>query len=308
MNAELSTDPQAGADRSATTTAIRPFYWSVRRELWENSSIYIAPLIVAAVQIFALGMSTIGIAQRRTALLQLNDPVKIRHGIEQAYALAAMMMIFTIFVVGIFYALDALHGERRDRSILFWKSLPVSDLTTVLSKLVVPLVILPIIAFVLVMVVQVAMLLITSAVLGVHGVSPATTWEHVPFAFNWFVLAYGLAAIALWLAPMYGWLFLVSGWVRRAAFLWAFLPWLVLCMFERLTFGTNYLPQFLKYRLTGFGPGAFDSLGQKDPYIDHLAQLTPLRYLASPGLWIGLIAAALLVGAAIRLRRYRGPL
>ena len=122
--------------------ATRPFYWSVWRELWENRSIYIAPLIVAAVQVFGFAISTIGLAERRRAVLLL-DPAKQRAAIEQPYDMAAMMMIFTVFIVGVFYCLDALHGERRDRSILFWKSLPVSDLTTVLSKAIIPLVVLP---------------------------------------------------------------------------------------------------------------------------------------------------------------------
>ncbi len=75
--------------------------------------------------------------------------------------MAAMMMLFTVFIVGVFYCLDALHGERRDRSILFWKSLPVSDLTTVLSKITIPLVILPLIAFAFIVCVQLIMLLMT---------------------------------------------------------------------------------------------------------------------------------------------------
>ena len=95
----------------------RPLYWSVWRELWENRSIYIAPLIVAAVQVFGFAISTIGLAERRRAVLLL-DPAHQRAAIEQPYDLAAMMMIFTVFIVGVFYCLDALHGERRDRSIL----------------------------------------------------------------------------------------------------------------------------------------------------------------------------------------------
>ncbi|MGI8480517.1 MAG: ABC transporter permease, partial [Chthoniobacterales bacterium] len=155
---------------------IRPLYWSVWRELWENRSIYIAPLIVAAVQVFGFTISTIGLAERRRAVLLLDDVVKQRAAIEAPYDVAAMMMIFVVFIVGVFYCLDALHGERRDRSILFWKSMPVSDLTTVLSKTIIPLAILPAIAFALVVCVQLIMLLMSSANLLVHGVSPATTW------------------------------------------------------------------------------------------------------------------------------------
>src|SRR5947207_2746697 len=131
---------------SSSATAPRPFYWSVLRELWENRSIYVAPLIVAAVQVFGFAISTIGLAERRRAVLLL-DPARQRHAIEMPYDIAAMMMIATVFIVGVFYCLDALHGERRDRTILFWKSLPVSDLTTVLSKAIIPLVVLPLLAF-----------------------------------------------------------------------------------------------------------------------------------------------------------------
>lgn len=277
------------------------------RELWENRSLYIAPLIVAAVQVLGFGISAIGLAERRRALLLL-DPARQRAGIEQPYDIAAMMMIFTVFIVGVFYCLDALHGERRDRSVLFWKSLPVSDLTTVLSKVTIPLVILPLVAFAFVVVVQLIMVVMTAVVLIVHGMSPATTWTHVPFFLNWFVLLYGLFAIALWHAPIYGWMLLVSAWARRATFLWAVLPMIVIQIFEKITFNTGYFAAFLRHRLMGFAPEAFDFQGRDNPCISSLAQLTPGRYLSTPGLWVGLIIAAAFLAAAVRMRRYRGPI
>ena len=286
----------------------RPFYWSVWRELWENRSIYLAPLIVAAVQVFALAISTIGLAERRRAVLLLDDPVKQRAAIEATYDAAAMMMIFVVFIVGVFYCLDALHGERRDRSILFWKSLPVSDLTTVLSKAIIPLAVLPAIAFALTVCVQLIMLLMTSANLLMHGMSPATTWAHFPVFQNWLVMLYGLIAIAFWHAPIYGWLLLVSAWARRATFLWAVLPLIVIQIFEKITFGTHYFGTLLQHRLMGFAPHAFGFHGDGHPTIDSLSQLTPGRYLGSLGLWIGLLVAAGFVFGAVRLRRYRGPL
>ena len=180
---------------------------------------------------FGFAISTIGLAERRRAVL-LFDPAHQRAAIEQPYDLAAMMMIFTVFIVGVFYCLDALHGERRDRSILFWKSLPVSDLTAVLSKLTIPLVVLPLLAFAITVCVQVIMLLMTSANLLTHGMSAATTWAHFPVFQDWLVLLYGLVAIAFWHAPIYGWLLFVSGWARRATFLWAVLPLLAIGIFE----------------------------------------------------------------------------
>ncbi len=207
-----------------------------------------------------------------------------------------------------FYCLDALHSERRDRSIQFWKSLPVSDLTTVLSKAIIPLVVLPLVAFAIIVCVHLIMVLETSVNLITHGMSPATTWAHVPFFQSWLVLLYGLVALALWHAPIYGWLLLVSGWARRATFLWAVLPLIAIQIFERITFGTSYFGSFLKHRIFGFAPDAFDFQGRTKPVIDSLVQLTPGRYLSSAGLWIGLLVAAVFLGAAVRLRRYRGPL
>ncbi len=222
--------------------------------------------------------------------------------------MAAMMMIFTVFIVGVFYCLDALHGERRDRSILFWKSLPVSDLTTVLSKATIPLVILPLISFAIVVCVQLIMVLTTGAVLVFHGMSPATTWAHFPVFQNWLVLLYGLIVLALWHAPIYGWLLLVSGWAKRATFLWAVLPFIAIQILEKIAFGTTYIGKMLGHRLVGFAPHAFGFHGGTHPTIDSLSQLTPGRYLGSPDLWIGLLVAAALLAAAVRLRRYRGPL
>jgi ABC-2 type transport system permease protein len=311
MNTQSNTVPESSSDSQAITPAAMsatwPLYWSVRRELWENRSIYIAPLIVAAFQVIGFAISTIGLADRRRAVLLL-DPAHQRAAIEQPYDLAAMMMIFIVFIVGVFYCLDALHGERRDRSILFWKSLPVSDLTTVLSKVTIPLVVLPLVSFAITVCVQLIMLLETSVALIVHGVSPATTWAHVPVFQNWLVLLYGLVVLALWHAPIYGWLLLVSGWARRATFLWAVLPLLAIGILEKIAFNTSHFASLVKDRLLGFAPGAFDFNPHHSVAIDSLAQLTPGRYLSTPGLWIGLIVAAAFLAAAVRLRRYRGPI
>src|ERR1041385_159155 len=180
----------------------RPFYWSVWREVWENRSLYIAPLIIAVVVVFGFLASTAGLPERRAAVLMLG-PEKARAAIEVPYDVAAMVLIFTAFIVGVFYCLDALHGERRDRSILFWKSLPVSDLTTVLSKVTVPLVVLPLLSFVITIATQWIMLLLSSVVLLGSGVSIATLWRDASFVHVPLVLLYHLITVhGLWYAPM----------------------------------------------------------------------------------------------------------
>jgi ABC-2 type transport system permease protein len=304
MNSSEAVPDSAGvSDSSYSHTAPRPFYWSVWRELWENRSIYIAPILVAIVVLFGFLVSTIGLPERRRAVLLL-DPAKARGAIEAPYDMAAIMLVFTAFIVGVFYCLDALYGERRDRSILFWKSLPVSDLTTVLSKTTIPLLVLPLVTFAIIIATQLVMLLWTSVLLITHGMSPASTWTHVALFRNSLVLLYGLVAIALWHAPIYGWALLISGWARRATFLWAVVPFLAIGFFEKITFGTSHFASMLKSRLMGFAPEAFAF----NAHSIASPQLTPLRYLTTPDLWFGLLFAAMFLAAAIRLRRYRGPL
>jgi ABC-2 type transport system permease protein len=306
MNSQPATAPAVDSPASRT----RPFYWSVRRELWENRSLYIAPLIVAGVVVVGFIFTAIGLPERRRAILLLDDPVKQRAAIEMPYDMAAMMIMFTAFIVGVFYCLDALHGERRDRSILFWKSLPVSDLTTVLSKAFVPLAVMPVIAFAVIIATQLVILLITSTVLVVNGISPATTLAHTNLFQNALILVYGLVALALWHAPTYGWMLLVSGCARRAAFLWAILPGLAIGIFERITFGTSHFANLMKDRFMSWAAEAFVFRhGPKGtPILDSLSQLTPGRYLTTPGLWLGLAFATVFIVVAVRLRRYRGPI
>lgn len=314
MNSESSTLPESPLEAQpiepAPFAATRPFFWSVRRELWENHSIYVAPLIAAAVVLFGCGMMAFGLPQRRLNALAL-ESARQRAAIELPYDAAAMMIMFTAFIVGVFYCLDALYGERRDRSILFWKSLPVSDLTAVLSKAIVPLAILPLLTFAIIIATQFIMLLISTVALLPSGLA-GTTWRLLPWFQLSIILLYGLVTMALWHAPLFGWLLLVSSWARRATFLWAVLPWLAVAAIEKIAFNTAYFAQMLSRRITGSFEDAFVVVHYpKDahvPVVDRLTQLDPLKFLSAPGLWIGLVIAAGFLIAAIRMRRYRGPL
>jgi ABC-2 type transport system permease protein len=282
----------------------RPLYWSVRRELWENRSIYIAPVAVAAVVLFGFMISTVGMPARRKAVLLL-DPARQRAAIGMPYDVVAIFVMVTALIVGVFYCLDALYGERRDRSILFWKSLPVSDRTTVLSKAGVPLVVLPLVIFVIIVVTQFVMLLWSSLVLLSSGLA-GTTWTRFNLIEQSLITLYSLIAVALWHAPIYGWLLLVSGWAKRATFLWAFLPFFAISVLEKIAFNSTHFALMLKYRFMGVGAEAFALNAQGT--VDSLTKLTPGRFLSTPGLWIGLVVAAAFLAAVVRLRRYREPI
>jgi ABC-2 type transport system permease protein len=300
---ESPLDPRAIAPAALSET--RPFYWSVRREFWENRSLYIAPLAVAALFLVGFLIRTMHLpAEMRDPALH---PMLQLEFIRQPYDFAALLLMGTTLIVAVFYSLDALHGERRDRSILFWKSLPVSDLTIVLSKASIPLVILPLLTFAITIALQWIMLLLSSAVLLGSGQSVATSWTQLPWFQMSLILLYHLVAIhGLWYAPFYGWMLFVSGWARRTPFLWATLPLLAIVGVEKIAFNTSHFAAMMGSRFSGGNEGVGEkATGMSAALLTHLS---PAQFFISPGLWIGLAMTAIFLAASVRLRRYQGPI
>ena len=289
----------------------RPLYWSVRRELWEHRSVFIAPLIAAALMLLGFLLSLFHLPQDVREMAGL-DAMQQAMVLARPYSHAAMLLLVTGFIVAVVYSLDALHSERRERSILFWKSLPVSDTTTILSKAIVPLAVLPLIVLVLTVVTQLTMLLLSTLVLLVNGLSVTAFWGQLPLFQLTIVLLYTVIVLTLWYAPIYAWLMLVSAWARRTVFLWALLPLLAITVLEGIALHTWHFGGLLKDRLSGFAAEAFSIHTPEgapiDPHLIFLQQLTPGHYLRSPGLWFGLLVAAALFVAAVRLRRYSEPI
>ncbi|HSA92146.1 MAG TPA: hypothetical protein VLE48_03975 [Terriglobales bacterium] len=291
---------------AAAIPANRRMYWAVQRELWENRSIFIAPVAVAGLALVGFLISTIYLPARMRAASALGSTQHYEL-IAQPYLLVAGLMMLTTLAVGTFYCLDALYGERRDRSILFWKSLPLSDLETVLSKMITPVLILPLVAFATAAMTQWIMLLVSSAVLLGSGLSVTTLWAHTPLFQTWPLLLYHLlTGHGLWYAPVYGYLLLVSAWARRAPFLWAALPPLAIAAFEKIAFNTSYFGTMLVHRLLGGAGG--DNFMASSLSMDPMMHFQPGQFLVSPGLWIGLALTAGFLAGAAHLRRYGEPI
>jgi ABC-2 type transport system permease protein len=284
-------------------TASRRLYWSVRRELWENRAIYLAPLAVAALFVVGFLISAIHPPVQMRDAMAL-DPMRHQELVEQPYTFAAFFLMAISFIVSIFYCLDALYGERRDRSILFWKSLPVSDLITVLAKASIPVLIVPLVTFAVALITQAIMLLLSSAVMLARGQSVASLWSHLPLLQMSLMLLFHLVAVhGIQFAPVYSWMLLVSCWARRAPLLWAVLPPLAIGVAEKVAFNTHHFASLLGYL---FGGAPEITTGKMA-----MAPLTARalgEFLTYPGLWIGLAISAALLAAAVRLRRYREPI
>ena len=295
--------PGAQAVSPAHIPAMRQFYSSVERELWESRSIYIAPLAVAGLFLFGFLINAMHLPQTLSSAF---GPAELHDLIEQPYDMVALLIMGVSFVVAVFYCLDALYGERRDRSILFWKSLPVSDTTTVLSKTSIPVVVLPLLTVAITVATHVAMLLVSSAVLLGSGMSAGALWSHLPLSHMWQMLFFHLVGgHGMWYAPIYAWLLLVSAWARRAPLLWAVLPPLAIGAVEKIAFNTSHFAAILQHRIMGDPSVRGSTTGIS---IDAMTPFTPGQLLGSPGLWIGLAIATAFLAAAVRLRRHGGPI
>jgi ABC-2 type transport system permease protein len=227
------------------------------------------------------------------------------------FVLAIPLYLVALFV-GSYYLLDCLYAERKDRSILFWKSLPVSDGLTVCSKLLVGLVVVPFGVFALALLSHLVLTAILGARVSLGSLPPVLTWNSYEWLRTEAVMLLATLFAVLWYAPIAGYLLLISAWVRRAPILWATLPFVLGPVLEWVAFGTRYLLGFIDYRVNGIwgilGVGHLNITSKHGPHHPVGTALGVLDFrgaLTSIDLWLGLAATAALVYAATRIRRYR---
>lgn len=298
------------------------FIWLVRREVWEHKAIWIAPLIVLGCLLLAaitgnVHLGPIGSMDANSEFGNFQPDTQLAL-LLIVYAGLAFVVFMVMGIVSFFYSLDSLYADRRDRSVLFWKSLPLSDAETVLSKFVVAVVVIPLVALIGAVLAQFVIAVGGSAKLAMAGHAASLMWNPraiaagISIAFVWSVTA------MFWYAPVVGYLMLASAWAPKGPFLWAVLPPAALMMLERVLFYTSYVGTFLKERMFGLlrvlRP---EDLPDSDPQTkeqvrDEIVKLSQfdvagsLRdFYTSPDLWLGVVAAALLLAAAMWVRRYR---
>jgi ABC-2 type transport system permease protein len=285
---------------------IRQFYWAVRRELWENRWLWLVPSGIAVallVGFIAYAFRLPGTAAGLAAL----DATHIHQAVFEPYDVVAGVMMGIGLLIAVIYCVDALYSERRDRSVLLWKSLPVSDLETVLAKLCIPVLVLPLICWVLTMALQILLLAMTTAILAGHPESAAVLRAQPHLLPNAIGLLYHLVVLhGVALSPVYGWLLLVSAWAPRAPLAWAIVPPAVIGVFERIAFGTTRFAELLIAPMGGSDSTSKTAAGSG--LMDQLMLPSLGDMLVAPALWIGLAIAALFVSAAVRLRRSAQPI
>ncbi|UPG93030.1 hypothetical protein [Luteibacter aegosomatissinici] len=317
---------------------MKSFYWLVKREFWEHKGGFVTAPIVAGLIALVLNVMLLITAEvlgKRWAGTDNHfntnfDGAFKPDNLVQAGAVLDMTLYgVTFLILGVmaivvfFYCLGALYDDRRDRSILFWKSLPLSDTNTVLSKAASAVVVAPAIAVVTGVIAGLLLMIVVSIFATFHGV-PAwrLLMEAHPFRVVFTLLAL-LPLYAIWALPTLGWLMLCSAWARSKPFLWAIaLPigagivvsWFGLMgLFNRGSswFWSNVVGRLLGSLVPGGWVGQNNELvimhGHDDPA--SVLQSLDLAYhysaLANPSTWVGAIAGVLMIAGAIWFRRWR---
>jgi ABC-2 type transport system permease protein len=314
----------------------RTFLTLIKRELWEHRGGFVyTPLIVGAALVVMLlmgagsawfwqlkidGAETMTAGALKLAASQV-PPEQLRLGVQAFLFGSGLVWQSVMFFVLFFYCIGALYDDRRDRSVLFWKSMPVSDLETVASKVVTTVLVAPALMLVAMAIGHLVLLLVAGLLIAAHGGSPvALLWAHANPLPVWGTLLVAQAVNALFLLPHHGWLFMAGAFARGKPFLWAVLPPVVLAVVESFVgFTANFslskvvFEFFARRAAAGVAPISIDTNFGDDRHFS--AGLSGTRYaadlsqvldrLSTADLWIGVAIGLTFLAAAVWLRRYR---
>lgn len=340
MDAPFATRP------FAPTHPTRRFRLLLRREYWEHrGGIFWAPMIAGAISLLlSVGLLIAGIAMAHKAVadgdtvitasngvtingldlgtlaqqLSSDDLQQLSEGLTYTLVMSASWPFLVMIFVAFFYCLGALYDDRRDRSVLFWKSLPISDASTVLSKVVTATLVIPLVATLFAILIMFAFLIALSIAAAAHGANP------VPLLWGngavFLLAAQFLAAIpvyAAWMMPTVGWLLLCSAWAKSKPFLWALLIPLALGVASSMTgllqtigLERHWLwGNVISRMLLGTVPFTHRDLAYLQSDTVRASELFSIPGVYSnflePSMWVGIVAGAVMIIVAIRLRRWR---
>lgn len=294
----------------------------LQREIWEHRSIYVAPIAVAIIMSFIsiAGMVTVSAFDDEVRMAILGASNIVGDAERQAamtvfFLGTSWIFLFALAILTVFYALDSLYAERKDKSILFWRSLPITDAETVISKLLTATLVLPVVTVVAIIVTHLVNLVASSAWIAIKGGAAGhLVWGSVALLDNWLAAFVVTFASVLWMSPFIGWFLFVSAWTKRSPLLMAFMPLILVPLIEVIILRSSYFAEAVFGRggvmplFRGMDMEEFfdeDRMQVNEEVIRLLSHLDIAQFLTSPSLWAGLIVCGLFTTAAIYVRRFR---
>jgi len=296
----------------------------LKREILEHRAIYVMPIVLGLIVClsYVTGQVTVSAFDQAVDLALLGatnlGDTERSAAISVALTATSWFMIIPMVFFAVFYTLDSLYAERKDKSILFWRSLPITDTETVASKLIFATLIVPLVTFIGVVVTHLCALTISSVWVAMRGADAGhLIWRAAPLLDNWGATLIFLLASSLWLSPFVGWFLFVSAFTKRSPLLVAFLPLVVLPLLEKIFFRSSLFAEAVferSARLPLFGELDPEKFFDKNSDEMHAVAESGIRllslidlggFLATPGLWLGLAVCGLFTAAAVYVRRYR---
>jgi ABC-2 type transport system permease protein len=294
----------------------------IKREIWEHRSIFVTPIAIGSV----VSLGVLMMLMFASGLAAELD--KVIFGAQNLVGEAERKAVLTVFFLGtswifvvalafltVFYSLDSLYAERKDKSILFWRSLPVTDAETVISKLLTAMLVIPAIMAVGIFATHLINLIVTGIWVAMKGGDAGTLiWGSVSLFDNWATAFIVLVASGIWMSPFIGWFLFVSTWSKRMPILMAFMPPIVIALGEGIIFRSHIFLKAVTARgeMTPlFKIGNLEQFFEEEQWREGVGALTLLDkidligFFTSPALWGGLLVCALFVSGAIYVRRYR---
>jgi ABC-2 type transport system permease protein len=311
----------------------------VRRELWEHTTLVMIPVALLIIVLLANltlvftsnhlpgaagTASSLGIfsgAKYIQYLVSLDDNQQALF-VNGTMITIGMIINTVVLIMMFFYLLDSLYGERKDHSILFWKSLPVTNRLTVISKLTVAIFIIPVIIFTTAILADLITLAMQSYAMYLNGMPAAILWQRSDLVGLWMLSIFHLIQQAVWYFPVMGWLLFCSAWSRKKPIIIAvLLPALLVfidssfllgtgiseSILERLPIGLRSLQMgnehnLMSYNISNGGsqPGFNMLSGIKLPGMQDI-----FGFILEIKVWSGILAGLVFTTLAILMRRLR---
>ena len=294
----------------------------MKREFWEHRSIWVTPVAIASVVTLGTLAALMFAGEFAHELdVAIFGAQNIAGDTERRAVLTAFfvgsswLFLIALSILTIFYSLDSLYAERKDKSILFWRSLPVTDAETVISKLATAAILIPAVSIAIIVATHLINLIVMSIWVSVKGGSAGTLiWGSVPLLDNWLAAIIVIYGMSIWMSPFLGWFLFVSAWTKRAPLLMAFLPLVLIPMIEAIFFRSAHFGEAVWGRsamiplFSGIDVERFFDENQtrlSEEMVSLLSVIDLGKFVTDIDTWIGIIVCGLLTTAAIYVRRYR---
>ena len=299
-------------------TGYSPFKTLLLREFWENrrsmfygpmvtSGIFLGIILIAVFSAY-FGLGQIGIHAEDIEISDLagfaNEDLETRRKAIGIFLMSSSILtIIVAWFSMVFNSLGSLYDERKDNSILFWKSMPVSDTQTVLSKMLSNVFITPLIALGFIFATQIIILAILCLIGLIAGQNPWDLFIVPANLPNLFARELTMIVMyCLWALPVFAYLMLASTVAKRTPLLTAIIPVAVIIVVELYLNGHSYLGYWILEHISA--EKMFDLVQMGDDEVVNLKDtLVLIKSAAMPSFWAGLAAAAAMLWGAVQLRK-----